>query len=84
MSYKNEGSSRGRGQWISIFEKADTGNNLDPGLWGYPGMRSDNRDPEKLPHHGLRLSECEGLRESETDARAHVCCPALGSIAIPG
>ena len=84
MSYKNEGVLTGRGQWISIFEKADTGNSLDPWLWGCLGMRRENRDSEKLPHHGLRLSGCEGLRGSEADARTCIFCPALGSTAIPG
>lgn len=79
------GVLRGKGQWISIFEKADTGNNLDPWLCGYLGMRSGKGDPEKLHSMGSGcqvVRGCEG--GSEANARACIFCPALGNAATPG
>lgn len=34
-----------RGWWVRVLEKADTGNNLNPWLWGCPGRKTEKGDP---------------------------------------
>ena len=46
------GVLRGKGHWISIFEKADTESNLNPWLRGYLGMRREKGDAENLHSMG--------------------------------